>query len=46
MHGQLGSSYSVVVTERVNVLRGYLTDLASLASRPNQNNEVARALEA
>ena len=42
----LGSSYSVVVTERVNVLRRYLRDLASLSSRSNRNSEVARVLEA
>ncbi|CAE7253711.1 HERC1, partial [Symbiodinium sp. KB8] len=42
----LGSSNSVDVTERVNVFRRYLRDLASLVSQANQHEQVGRVLEA
>ena len=42
----LGSSNSVDVTERVNVFRRYLSDLARLASQANQHKQVGRVLEA
>ena len=42
----LGSSNSVDVTERVNVFRRYLRDLASLASQANKHVPVGRVLDA